>query len=230
MKLTSAHIEELYKFTRQHYVEHYDLQTELVDHLANDIEEIWKEKPSLSFNEAKMLAFKKFGVFGFMDVIEQKQRQMTKKYWKILWSFAKDWFRLPKIIVTISFIFGCYQLLQFSFAKHALLILFIPIVVYTWIKLHTVKKKMKKKSRKWMLEDMLLLQGTVSAFIIATYPLYSVGFVFEYDQTGGIETWLTSILITMMLLVIYISIEVIPKKAERLLEETYPEYKLSQNL
>ena len=45
MKLTETQIENLYKFTRQHYVYHYDVQTELVDHLANDIEEIWLETP-----------------------------------------------------------------------------------------------------------------------------------------------------------------------------------------
>ena len=41
MKLTKEQIQQLYKFTRQHYVEYYDVQTELVDHLANDIEQIW---------------------------------------------------------------------------------------------------------------------------------------------------------------------------------------------
>jgi cation transport ATPase len=230
MRLTSEHIEDLYKFTRQHYVEHYDLQTELVDHLANDIEEIWKEKPNLSFNDAKMLAFKKFGVFGFMDVIEQKQKQMSRKYWRILWSFVKGWFRLPKIVITISLIFVCYQLLQFTYAKYILFVLFIPMMLHIWMKLHAAKKNMKKKPRKWMLEDMLLLQGTVSAFILATYPLHFMGFIFEYDQTGGIETWGSSILITIMLLVIYISVEVIPLRAEKLLQETYPEYKLSQNV
>ena len=65
MKLTSQHIDQLYKFTRAHYVEWYDLQTELVDHLANDIENIWKKEPNLSFDQAKNKAFKKFGVFGF---------------------------------------------------------------------------------------------------------------------------------------------------------------------
>jgi len=39
MKLTKNQIDELYKFTRKHYVYHYDVQSELVDHLANDIEE-----------------------------------------------------------------------------------------------------------------------------------------------------------------------------------------------
>lgn len=72
MKLTKAQIEKLYLFTRQHYVEHYDVQTELVDHLANDIESILKEKPYLSFEKARDVSFKKFGVFGFMEIVDVK--------------------------------------------------------------------------------------------------------------------------------------------------------------
>ena len=45
MKLTQQQIDRLYQFTRQHYVEWYDLQTELVDHLANAIEAQWQENP-----------------------------------------------------------------------------------------------------------------------------------------------------------------------------------------
>jgi len=66
MKLTPNQIQQLYKFTYQHYVEYYDVQTELVDHLANDIEQIWIEQPNLSFEQARDNSFKKFGVFGFI--------------------------------------------------------------------------------------------------------------------------------------------------------------------
>lgn len=38
MKLTKTQIQNLYTFTKNHFVEYYDLQTELVDHLVNDIE------------------------------------------------------------------------------------------------------------------------------------------------------------------------------------------------
>ena len=100
-KLTEKHIEELYIFTRQHYVEYYDVQTELVDHLANDIEQIWDNKPQLSFEKARNISFKKFGIFGFMNVIEEKQKQLNKKYIKIVFQFIKDWFKLPKIILTV---------------------------------------------------------------------------------------------------------------------------------
>ena len=85
MKLTKTHIAELYKFTSKHYVYHYDVQTELVDHLANDIESAWVETPDLSFQEARDKSFKKFGIFGFMDVVEAKQKQMNKRYWKIIY-------------------------------------------------------------------------------------------------------------------------------------------------
>jgi hypothetical protein len=50
MKLSSTQIEKLYAFTRQHYVEYYDLQTELVDHLANAIEAQWEENPGLTLS------------------------------------------------------------------------------------------------------------------------------------------------------------------------------------
>ena len=84
MKLSDEQIERLYQFTRQHYVEYYDLQTELVDHLANAIEEQWQQNPKLSFENALQIEFKKFGVFGFMDVVEQRQSALNKKYNKLV--------------------------------------------------------------------------------------------------------------------------------------------------
>jgi len=63
MKLTEHQINELYIFTRKHYVYHYDVQTELVDHLANDIERIWIASPKISFEEARDTSFKKFLAF-----------------------------------------------------------------------------------------------------------------------------------------------------------------------
>jgi hypothetical protein len=83
MKLTQEQIDQLYIFTRQHYVEYFDVQSELVDHLANAIETEWQENPKLSFDEALNKEFKKFGVFGFEDVVEQKQKQLTRKYYSL---------------------------------------------------------------------------------------------------------------------------------------------------
>src|SRR5210317_840822 len=101
-KITESQIQDLYKFTRQHYVEYYDIQTELVDHLANGIEAQWNNNPNLTFEFALKREFKKFGVFGFMEVLEQKTKAMSKTYFKLLLKFAKEWFKLPKIAITLS--------------------------------------------------------------------------------------------------------------------------------
>ena len=45
-------LESLYRFTRAHFVYHYDLQTELVDHMANAIEELQEKQPELTFDDA----------------------------------------------------------------------------------------------------------------------------------------------------------------------------------
>ena len=60
MTLSKEQIENLYAFTRKHFVEYYDLQTELVDHMANDIEVILEKDSSLNFEQAREKAFKKF--------------------------------------------------------------------------------------------------------------------------------------------------------------------------
>lgn len=74
MKVNKSQIDELYAFTRKHFVEHYDLQTELVDHLAMAIEKQWEENEHLSFDKALQIEFKKFGVFG----IYGSRRRATK--------------------------------------------------------------------------------------------------------------------------------------------------------
>ena len=70
-KVTAEEIKRLYEFTRKHYVEYYDVQTELVDHLASGMESSWEEEPELGFEENLQREFKNFGVFGFMEVVEK---------------------------------------------------------------------------------------------------------------------------------------------------------------
>jgi len=145
MKLTASQIDHLYTFTRKHFVYFYDVQTELVDHLANDIESIWEEHPKLSFQDAQDKSFKKFGIFGFMDVIEAKQKQMNKRYWKIILRFAKEWFSIPKIVVTISIFLAFFMLLQIQYSEYILLATLLILIILEMRIVHKVRKLHKEK-------------------------------------------------------------------------------------
>lgn len=228
MKLTNQNIQDLYKFTRQHFVEHYDVQTELVDHLANDIEQIWEEKPNLTFREARDISFKKFGVFGFMNVVEEKQKQLSKKYFKILLRFVKDWFRLPKIIITMSIFLLSYSLLAFEVGQIIFMATIIILAIgdlFLGFKLRKkAKNREKKNNKKWMLEEMIFTTASISAVLIVSNILQIINAVDDVFSFWGKS--LFSLLLTVTIIYSYITIIVIPKKAEELLEEHYPEYKI----
>ena len=235
MKLTKTHIEELYKFTRKHYVYFYDVQSELVDHLANDIEEIWVTQQHLSFQEARDKSFKKFGIFGFMDVIEAKQKQMSKRYRKILWRFFKEWFTIPKIVVTISIFFAFFMLLQIQFSEYiflaTLLILIIleMRIVYKVRKLH--KEKVVKKDKIFLLES--LIGDTKNGNTGFTFMnLFNIIHLTNFNFSALHMYWVLviSIVLTLLCILFYVSNYIIPQKAEELLIETYPEYKLAKSL
>jgi len=156
MKITETQIEELYKFTREHFLYHYDVQTDFVDHLANDIEQIWEAQPKLTFREARDISFKKFGVFGFMDVVEQKQKAMNKRYWKILLRFVKEWFTLPKIILTSLIFMLFFTVLQSKYAEEIIIAsIFILVIVDLYYFFKSRGKKKKQQAKIFLLESMI---------------------------------------------------------------------------
>jgi hypothetical protein len=234
-KLTETQIAELYKFTRKHYVYFYDVQSELVDHLANDIESAWVENPQLSFDNARDKSFKKFGIFGFMDVIEAKQKQMNKRYWKIILCFAKEWFTIPKIIITVSIFFIFFTLLQIQYSEYIFLTTLLILItlemriIYKVRKLH--KEKEAKKDKIFLLESMI--GDTKNGYTGFTFVnLFNIIHLTNFNFSALHIYWvlIISIVLTLLCILFYVSNYIIPQKADELLQETYPEYKLVNNL
>ncbi|MBL4642297.1 MAG: hypothetical protein JKY44_01775 [Flavobacteriaceae bacterium] len=229
-QITDKYIAELYKFTREHFVEHYDVQTELVDHLANDIEQIWVAQPQLSFNEAKIISFKKFGIFGFMDVVEQKQKVMNKRYWKILWRFVKEWFSVPKIILTASVFTVFILLFQLRVSSIIVLIAIVTLLTFEFINEMIIKYKLriikKRKQKLFLLEEMI--HNTKSGLLlVSVFNIFNFMNVFKIDFSSLSIYWvgLSSFVVTLFLVIYYVVTFVMPSKAEELLAEVYPEYK-----
>ncbi|WP_123772328.1 hypothetical protein [Zobellia sp. OII3] len=232
--LTQNQIQELYKFTRIHFVEHYDLQTELVDHLANGIEEQWKRHPKLSFNEACCLEFKKFGVAGFQDVIDKKGQAIRKKYRHILWGFYKEFFRWPKIGLIFGLVLFITTLLLFIplvFRYNAVIAIFFLIVLTVFYSAFKSRRdnelEAKKYGKKWMLKDVIYSYGNLIHMINLLPLTLNMGYI--RDRVPMDNFWVLmafAIGIVLTLILSYVTIFVIPSKADELLGKTYPEYKL----
>jgi hypothetical protein len=226
MKITEDQIQELYKFTRQHFVEHFDVQTELVDHLANDIEEIWKEKPTISFEQARDISFKKFGVFGFMDVVEARSKSLERKYFKLIWRVFKAFFTIPKLLITSAIfllIFAAFKTFSTEIVFIAIGLAATPILIFKMFELNKERKKrLAISGKKWLLEDFVFNLGSFGLLfnIFIQFAIHAP----QYESIA-IKIIVSAILTTFILFT-YISLFVLPSKVDEILTKQYPEYKL----
>ena len=229
MKLTPQQIDRLYQFTRQHYVEWYDLQTELVDHLANAIEQQWQENPKISFEEALQMEFKKFGIFGFMTVVEERQIALGKKYNKLVWQHFKSFFTIPKIIGTLAIYATTIQCLyKFKQAYIIFVLIMILSTIAFWYKMYQLNQKNKSafeiSGKKWLFKDIIYSFSAFGGISALPFQL-GMNIIDKTNYNWFSASYIGFFFITFLLFE-YIVLILIPAKAEDYLKETYPEYPL----
>ncbi len=231
MKLTAEQINQLYLFTRQHYVEYYDLQTELVDHLANAIETEWQQNPKLTFDEVLNKEFKKFGVFGFMGVVESRQAALGKKYNSLVWEHFKEYFGIPKIVLTLAMTFLLFIILKAStYQEWTIIGLYLSLfgfTLYEMIKSQRLRNKKKKSQEKrWLFEEIINQYGAFSGAILLPFNIILQIFNrVDTDITNDYFLLVISFVLVLLSVALFIIFKIIPSKTQTYLEQTYPEYK-----
>lgn len=232
MELSEKKINELYRFVEHKSVKFYDLQTELVDHLADDIENTISKDTTIDFFKAKQIAFQKFGVFGFSNIVREKEKQMGRKYLKLLFLFAKEWLTPPKLIASIGCVFSFYILLFQNVAFYTLYILDLCLISISFYKLFSFKKKLKKHQKKWMLEHMIF-KGSIAFFIIIlgySINLLSSPLLDTLLNTKSVSATIRwqflafAIFKTLEIISFVIILFIIPKKSNKILNSFYPNY------
>lgn len=226
-KLNRLQVEELYQFTRRHYVEYYDVQTELVDHLANGIEEQWKEDPEVSFEEALQKEFKKFGVYGFSDVVEKRQRAMEKRYFRLIWKEHGVVLKRPKVVFWLLFLFfGSKFLLNLEEGSYTVQISFLIVfcLILLFIFRRSFRWKKARKGKKVFLFEAII-DNTGGLVSLVWIPFQLLNYM-NASETGFIS-WLMSLMITFVALATYVCFFHLPHKKEEILLRVYPEMKYS---
>ncbi len=231
--LSVDQIERLYEFTSQHYVEYYDVQTELVDHLASAIEDHWQENPHQDFEVLLQKEFKKFGVFGFMNVVEERQKVMQKKYFKLIGKEILKYLKLPTIILFIITMWMVFTFItQLKYGTTILFFSFIVAIIFlliiTSIRLFKLKKAVKNGRKKlYLLEKTLLNSGQFCGLFLIPVHLFNISdYLDNTENFGNLFHLSFTLIFTIALVVLHIMINVLPSKKESILKKTYPEMNL----
>jgi hypothetical protein len=147
--LNTQQIDHLFGFCKKHYVQYYDVQVELVDHLANAVEEAMHRDESLSFEEALDKVYAGFGYAGFAHVVDAHIKSALKKNgdlrWKLFWSY----FTWPKIGMMACLVLVLSAVLQFfpGVFWYVFTIVLIILMVHEWWLSRKIERFMKQNAK-----------------------------------------------------------------------------------
>ena len=151
--LSKEQIQSLFTFCRKHFVYYYDVQVELVDHLANAVELEMQKDSKISFERALEKIHKSFGVLGFAPLVAEKQKHAEKQSIKLFWKLLKQQFGWPKIL--IFFVLFSVLLTLFSIYSSTIiwvsgftLIIGAPIIFTRSVRL---QKEVAKTGKKFLI-------------------------------------------------------------------------------
>lgn len=109
VKLTDDEIRYLFKFAEKKMVRQYDVQVELVDHLASHIEELMSGEQALNFSDALDAVYAGFGTLEFDKLVKSRTNAAFRRGRKLWWVKFKSLFKWPEILTSIA-IFGLLYL------------------------------------------------------------------------------------------------------------------------
>jgi hypothetical protein len=209
MKLTEAQIEELYAFTQKKYVEHYDVQTELVDHLASSIEEKMSESNSINFENALQQVYAQFGIFGFSELIEKKGIEATIKGRKLFRKSFFDFFKLPKILLFVMILMVSYKVFEISdndFISYC----FYTIIVFFNIK-YITKSIRAKRSVKVPLLQLENIYVMSPSFVSSLFLIFCIFFNLSITDLSNYYHALIPLIFSLIIISYLAEIDVLDK-------------------
>ena len=204
--ITEAQYESLYAFCRRHYVQYYDVQVELVDHISEAIEEKMKLNPKLSFDQALDTVYAGFGIKGFADIVATREKMVSKQCRKQKWKLFFSYFTVPKVAMTVC-LFTVLLLLGKFLAQdyHRIILLSaigLSLIIFEII--HSVKtSKLFKNQIKAMLYTGDRLNGLISSSLLFQIILSSrISKVLDLNEF----TYFDYAIVSFIIVLIFVSI------------------------
>lgn len=145
MNLTAEQIQYTHDFVKRKYVDYYDVQIELVDHIATSIEEKIEANPKLDFYTALQQVSDSFGMFGFMKFVEEKEKQVQRRFRKMYQREVRQFFTIPKVLFTIAVVFVVYQfnsVVSYEVGRNVTLVLLFSLVGFQLVYYYYQKRKL----------------------------------------------------------------------------------------
>ncbi|GAB5552985.1 MAG: hypothetical protein Sapg2KO_25760 [Saprospiraceae bacterium] len=173
--LNKAEIRYLFQFLNRKGVKYLDVKVELVDHLAEGLEECWRKQPGLPIELAANEVYETFGIFGFGKMIEQKRQLLFKATIKKLHLDILSRLQAPQIAIALLLtLLMTYLLMEYPLGLTIFLSFFIVLHLLV-ASIGLQQKKYKKQNG----HQFLFLEAS-SRFMNRVLNACFLGLIFWY--------------------------------------------------
>ncbi len=204
--ITEAQYESLYAFCRRHYVQYYDVQIELVDHLSEAIEEKMKANPKLSFEQALDNVYAGFGIKGFADIVATRMQMVGEKCRKQKWQLFFSYFTVPKIAMTVCIYAALLLVGKFLTQDYyrGIFLSVLGVAIFIFEIIHTIQASKLFKSQK---KEMIYTSGRLSGILSSGFFLQIFFSTRAFDLLSPNQVkFIPFAIVSLILLIIFISI------------------------
>jgi len=232
-QLTSEQISLIYDFCYDHDVLEYEIQTELVDHLATAVEKQMSEKPEIAFKEALIDAYYlNFGVDGFKNIVKSKRQLFRNQYDHLFLRFLGSFFKLPRIILTLSIILTLFSSLHYLDHRRIILLVSACILGFFFLLFITLdnltnryKIKLEDNEKSFLIVDYfnrLKLRVNQSGSLLYFVIIYFFK-PFRAEQAAWLDL-LGSALIVLLFISYYALMFYMPKLVKQHFTAQFPQF------
>lgn len=169
--LSPGQISEIYDFCRRKDLVYLELRMEMVDHIASKIEDLWLEKPQLSFKEAFAEVYRSFGIFGLSDIAAQQEAKVSKRFWRDFGRELLYWLRPPQVLLSLLLLAAVYFFLsgQLFIVPYVGLCLMLSVIVYS-----VALFRRKRALRRQLAGEQSVAMGSLNQLGWALYLAYFI--------------------------------------------------------
>ena len=196
--LNTIQLNHISKFIKSRGVSYTDVNAEMTDHIASEVEELMEFK-DISFLVAVKQVFLRYKRFHFMNIEEEQQKKLEKQSYKSFKSGFINFFSFPKIIFTLCLFFSFYRIVDLGSLEY-LGFSYPCFAIFFGGFLYYLKRKRLGKGKYLQLSKFdWLFTSIINIGNIAMMGLTSLS---DY-----ISSWGVIVFSTLMFLVLFIAIE-----------------------
>lgn len=158
---------------------------------------------------------------------KKKTKALSKQYWKATWKEFIQFFKLPKILLTLFFGIGTYSLFYiFNNGYFISSLLLFSMAIYPVFRAIKFRKKIHKRNKEsgksWLIDNVVFETG-IFPYIVTT-PYIQFLEIFTKPNFTPNQLIFLSTTFVLFNLFFYISTEIVSPSLQKKMTEQFPEY------